>query len=69
LTTDKAYMVRFKELEISAQRMNAASVEVYGDHLIFMNAHEKPVAIFLLETVESWTVTDLSKCAPEGSLK
>jgi hypothetical protein len=31
-----------------------------------MNADQKPVAIFLLETVESWTVTDLSKCAPEG---
>jgi len=37
--------------------MSAASVEVFGDHLTFMNADEKPVAIFLLEKVESWTVT------------
>jgi uncharacterized protein len=62
--TDKAYIVRLKQPEISAPRM--ASVEVYGDQLIYMNADQKPVAIFLLETVESWTVTDLSKCAPEG---
>jgi hypothetical protein len=33
--------------------MTAASVEVYGDQLIYMNADQKPVAIFLLETVES----------------
>jgi hypothetical protein len=64
--TDKAYIVRLKQPEISAPRMTAASVEVYGDQLIYMNADQKPVAIFLLETVESWTVTDLSKCAPEG---
>jgi hypothetical protein len=46
--------------------MTAASVEVYGDQLIYMNADQKPVAIFLLETVENWTVTDRSKWAPEG---
>lgn len=62
---DKAYLVRFNPPEISAQHMTAASTDVYGDHLVFLNSKEEPVGIFLLDTVESWTVTNLSKYAPE----
>ena len=65
---NKRYTVRFKPPEIKAQRMTAASVEVYGDHLVFLNANEKPVAIFGLETVESWTLTDLSRSPRKRSL-
>jgi hypothetical protein len=64
--TDKTYMVRFKPPEISTQHMSAASAEVYGDHLVFLNSNEETVAFFPLEIVESWTVTNLSQCAPEG---
>jgi len=62
---DKAYMVRFKQPEINAQHMTAASAEVYGDHLVFLNSNEEPLTFFWLEIVESWTVTNLSKCDSE----
>lgn len=59
-------MVRFKPPEISAQYMTAASAKVDGESLIFLNSTGEPVAIFQLENVESWTVINLSHCAPEG---
>jgi hypothetical protein len=62
---NKRYIVRFKAPEIKSQRLTAANVEVYGDHLVFLNADEKPVGIFLLEIVESWILTNISKCSPE----
>lgn len=62
---DKAYLVQFKPPEISARHVTAANAEVDDDHLVFLNSKEKPVGIFLLEKVESWAVTNLSKCAPE----
>lgn len=61
---DKAYLVQFNPPEMSAQHITAASADVYGDHLVFLNSIEAPVATFLLEIVESWTVTNLSTCVP-----
>ena len=63
--SDKTYVVRFKQPEISAQHVIAASVEVYSDHLVFLSSNEEPVAFFWLEIVESWTVTNLAKFSPE----
>ncbi len=63
---EKTYMVRFESPEISTQYMTAASAKVDGENLVFLNSIEEPVAIFQLEIVESWTVINLSKCAPEG---
>lgn len=64
--TDKTYIVQFGPPELGTQHMTAASADVYGDHLILLNSNEEAVAIFLLETVESWTVTNPSKFVPEG---
>ena len=63
---DKTYMVRFESPEIGALYMSAASAEVDGDNLVLLNSIGEPVAIFLLEIIESWSVLNLSKCTPEG---
>ena len=64
--TDKTYTVRFKRAEINTQQLTGASAEVYGDHLVFLNSSGELVALFHLEIVESWTVTNPSKYTPEG---
>lgn len=64
--TDKTYIVQFRPPELGTQHMTAASADVYGDHLVLLNPNEESVAIFLLETVESWTVTNPPNFVPEG---
>jgi hypothetical protein len=59
---EKTYMVRFETPENSAQYMTAASAKVDGENLVFLNSIGEPVAVFLLEIVESWTLINLSKC-------
>lgn len=63
---NKTYMIRFKRPSISPEHMTAASAEVDGDHLIFLNSNEEPVAFLPLEMVESWMVTNQSQFALEG---
>ena len=62
---DKRYLVSCKTPEISTQSVVAASCEVHGEHLVFLNSRGELAAMFLLEIVESWSVTNMSKCAPE----
>lgn len=33
----------------------AQTVMIEGDHLVFSDSDRKPVAVFLMETVESWS--------------
>jgi hypothetical protein len=62
---DQRYLVSCQTPEISTQSVVAASCEVCGEHLVFTNSKGELAAIFLLEIVESWSVTYMSKCAPE----
>jgi hypothetical protein len=62
---DKKYLVRCKTLESSTQSVVAASFEVHGEHLVLLNSKGQLAAMFLLEIVESWSVTYMSKCVPE----
>ena len=62
---DKRYLISCQTPEISTQSVVAASCEVYGEHLVFLNSKGQLAAMFLLEIVESWSVADLSKCTPE----
>jgi len=62
---DKRYLVSCETPEASTQSVVAASCEVCGEHLVFTNSKGELAAIFLLEIVESWSVTYMSKCAPE----
>jgi hypothetical protein len=52
---DKTYLVRFKPLETDTQLVVAESAQIYGDHLVFLNASGELAALFLREIVESWT--------------
>lgn len=63
--TDKRYLVSCKTLESSTQSIVAASCEVHGEHLVLLNSKGQLAAMFLLEIVESWSVTYISKYAPE----
>ncbi len=64
--TDKTYIVQFAPPQLGTQHMTAASADVYGDRLVLLNSNEEAVAIFLLDTVESWTVTNTSVFVPGG---
>jgi hypothetical protein len=62
----KTYLVCCKTPEISTQSVVAASCDVYGEHLVFLNSKGELAAVFLLEIVESWSVVHVSGCAPKG---
>ncbi len=64
--TDKTYIVQFAPPELGTQHMTAANADVYGDRLVLLNSNEEAIAIFLLEAVESWTVTNAPIFVPEG---
>ncbi len=52
---DKTYIVRFKTPDIVTDVVNAARVEVQGEHLAFVNSKGRLAALFLFESVESWS--------------
>lgn len=53
----KTYFVKLRSMAI--QQVRAAKVEIYSEHLVFINAHGGLAALFLLDLVESWDeVTD-----------
>jgi hypothetical protein len=52
---DVIFVVRFKARDLQPQLVNASRVEMQGDHLIFLDSHDKLTALFLMEAVESWS--------------
>jgi hypothetical protein len=60
---DKRYLVTCKTPEIRTQSVVAASWEVHGECLVFLNSKGELAAMFLLEIVECWSVIYTSKCA------
>jgi hypothetical protein len=63
---DKAYLIQFKQSGTMPQLVLAASVETYGDHLVFLRFDGILAALFALEVVESWSevcfVSDCWRC-------
>ncbi len=53
--TDKRYSVRIKAPQQNVYAVMAATAEVHGEHLVFLNAEGQPLYLFLLEIVESWS--------------
>jgi hypothetical protein len=53
---NRTFLVRLKSDAI--QQVRAASIEVHGQHLVFLTAKAKLVAVFLLDLVESWNEID-----------
>jgi hypothetical protein len=53
LPIDKTYIIRFRSPGISTDVVVAASVEVHGEDLAFLNSIGQVVAVFPFEVVES----------------
>jgi hypothetical protein len=56
---DKTYWVKFKESDLGPRLVKADSVEIHGEHLVFLRSDGKLAALFLLEIVESWSEFEL----------
>ncbi len=53
---DQTYLVAFKQPSQAIQHVIAATVEVQGEHLVFLDAEGKLAALFMMEIVQSWNV-------------
>jgi hypothetical protein len=51
---EKKYLVRFKTSDLSPQPVIAASVEIHGEHLVFLRSDGRLAALFVLEVVDNW---------------
>ena len=49
---NKTFLVRLRSDAL--QRVRAATVEMHGEHLVFLTAEGELAALFLMELVESW---------------
>ena len=52
---NKTYIVKFKPPALSLHLVIASTVEIHDEHLIFCDSEGRLAALFLLETVESWS--------------
>jgi hypothetical protein len=55
---DRTYLVALKPPYIPLQHVVAATIEVHGEHLVFLAANGKLAALFLLDVVQSWNVLE-----------
>jgi hypothetical protein len=53
---DQTYLVALKLPSHAVQHVIAASLEIHGEHLVFLNAEGKLAALFMVEIVQSWNV-------------
>ena len=49
---NKGFLVRLRSDAI--QQVRAATIEVHGQHLVFLTAKGKLAAVFLLDLIEGW---------------
>ncbi len=54
-STNRTYIVRFKNPAISTQPVIACRAEIQGDHVVMHDAEGRLVALFWMSIVESWT--------------
>ncbi len=52
---NQTYLVALK-LSQDVQHVVAATIEVHGEHLVFLNAERKLAALFPMKIVQSWSV-------------
>jgi len=53
---DQTYLVALKPPSRAVQHIIAATFEVRGEHLVFLNSKGQLAALFLMEIVQSWNV-------------
>jgi hypothetical protein len=58
---DKSYLVRFKCSNLNCQFVTATSVEIHGEHLVFLRSDGNLAVLFVLQIVESWPEVDFSE--------
>lgn len=51
----KAYLVRFKDPDLSPVLVEAEIVELHEEHLVFLRTSGELSAMFLLEVVKDWS--------------
>jgi hypothetical protein len=51
---DKTYLVQHNVPDGSSQIIKAATVEVHGKYIAFVNSEARLTRLFLLENVKSW---------------
>jgi hypothetical protein len=56
----RTYLVRLKTPQRGVYFVIADSVEIQGEHLVFLNAQGKLLLLILLEIVESWTASEVA---------
>ena len=56
---DKNYLVRFTNSNLAPQLVRAATVQIHGEHLVFLLSDGKLSALFLFEIVEDWSEIDI----------
>jgi hypothetical protein len=56
--SDKAYLIQFKERE-RPHIVIAVNIEFHGEHVVFLKSDGSLAALFVLETVDSWSVLKL----------
>jgi hypothetical protein len=56
---DNLYRVAFKDPNLPDQLIKAVTVEIHGEHLIFLTATADLSALFLLEIIDSWELKSL----------
>jgi hypothetical protein len=52
---ENVYLIRFKLAAISPQTLVAVTAEIHGEHLVLLNDKGQINALFLMDTVESWS--------------
>jgi hypothetical protein len=53
--TEKKLLVRLKQTDLHYHLVIAANAEMHGEHLVFLRGDGSLAALFLLDTVESWS--------------
>jgi hypothetical protein len=56
---ERRFLVRFKIREMPTQPVIASTVQIQGDHLVFLDSDGKLVALLLMVLVESWSESEL----------
>jgi hypothetical protein len=56
---NNGYLVRFKGADLPPELVIAETVEFHGEHLVFLRSDSSLAALFVFETVESWSEVKL----------
>jgi hypothetical protein len=56
---DRRFLVRLKPPAMTRYLVLAQRAMIEGEHIVFSDSDGKPVAVFLMKIVESWSESDV----------